>query len=84
MKLEQKCIYCLIRQRASLVAETVKNGPVMQETKAKSLGQEDILEEEMATHSSIFAWRIPGTEEPVGLQSGVWVGFTKSWAWLNS
>jgi len=52
----------------------------MQETKAESLGQEDILEEGMATHSSIFAWRIPWTEEPVGLQSGVGVGVTKSQA----
>ena len=44
----------------------------MQETRelwVRSLGQEDLLEEEMATHSSILAWRIPGTEEPGGLQS---------------
>ena len=40
----------------------------MQETWAQSLGQEDTLEEEMATHSSILAWRIPWTEEPGGLQ----------------
>ena len=55
--------------RASLVAETVKNLPAMQETWVPSLGQEDPLEERMATHSSILAWRIPRTEEPGGLQS---------------
>ena len=43
--------------------------PPMQETWVQSLGQEDPLEEEMATHSSILAWRIPWTEEPGGLQS---------------
>ena len=41
----------------------------MQETWIQSLGQEDTLEEEMATHSSILAWKIPWTEEPGGLQS---------------
>ena len=41
----------------------------MQDTQVRSLGQEDPLEEEMATHSSILAWRIPQTEEPVGLES---------------
>jgi len=54
---------------ASLVAQTVKNLPVMQETQVHSLGWEDPLEKEMATHSSILAWRIPWTEEPGGLQS---------------
>ena len=43
----------------------------MQETQVQSLGQEDPLEKGMATHSSILAWRIPRTEDPVGLQS-VW------------
>ena len=57
--------------RASQVAETVRNPPAMQETWVQSLGQEDTLEEEMATHSSILAWRIPWTEEPGGLQSMV-------------
>ena len=47
----------------------VKNPPAMQETQVQSLGQEDPLEEEMATHSSILAWRIPWTEEPGRLQS---------------
>ena len=47
----------------------VKNPPVMQETWVQSLGGEDPLEECMATHSSILAWRFPWTEEPCGLQS---------------
>ena len=47
----------------------VKNPPAMQDTGVQSLGREDSLEEEMATHSSIFAWRIPRTEQPGGLQS---------------
>ena len=46
-----------------------KSLPAMQETQVLSRGREDPLEEEMATHSSILAWRIPGTEEPGGLQS---------------
>ena len=46
-----------------------KNLPVMQETQVRSLGQEDPLEESMATHASIPAWRIPWAEEPGGLQS---------------
>ena len=53
----------------SLLAQTVKNLPAMQETQVGSLGQEDALEEGTATHSSILAWRIPQTEEPGGLQS---------------
>ena len=47
----------------------VKIPPAMQETRVRSLGREDALEEEMATHSSILAWRILWTEEPRGLQS---------------
>jgi len=47
----------------------VKNLPAMQKTWVQSLGQKDPLEEGMATHSSIFAWRIPWREEPVRLQS---------------
>ena len=54
---------------ASLVAQSVKSLPAMQETRVQPLGWEDALEKEMATHSSILAWRIPGTEEPGGLQS---------------
>ena len=53
----------------SLVAQMVKNPPVIQETRVQSLGQEDPLEKGMATHSSIFAWIIPWSEEPGGLQS---------------
>ena len=53
----------------SLVAQTVENVPVMQETRVLSLSQEDLLEKGMATHSSIPAWRIPWAEEPGGLQS---------------
>ena len=54
---------------ASLVAQTVKNLPAVQETQVQSLGQEDPLEKGMATHSSILAWRIPWTEDRGGLQS---------------
>ena len=56
-------------KRASLVTQMVKNLPAMQETGAQSLGWEDPLENEMETHSSILAWRIPWTEEPGGLQT---------------
>jgi len=51
------------------MTQTVKNLPATQETQVQSLGQEDPLEKEMATHFLILAWRIPWTEEPVGLQS---------------
>ena len=51
------------------MTQMVKDLPAMLETCAQSLGQEDPLEKEMATHSSILAWRIPWTEEPGGLQS---------------
>ena len=57
------------RGKASLTAQLVKNWPAMQETRVQFLGWEDPLEKEMATHSSILAWRIPWTEEPGGLQS---------------
>ena len=53
----------------SLVAQLVKNPPAMQETPVQFLGREDPLEKEMATHSSVLAWRIPGTAEPGGLLS---------------
>ena len=52
----------------SLVVQLVKNPPAMQESWVRSLGWEDLLEEGMATHSSVLSWRIPGTEEPGGLQ----------------
>ena len=51
------------------MAQTVKNLPAMWETDVPSLGEEDLLEKEMATHSSIFAWRIPWTEVPGRLKS---------------
>ena len=53
----------------SLVAQRVKRMPTIQETWVQSLGWEDLLEKEMATHSSILAWKIPWTEEPARLQS---------------
>ena len=56
---------------ASLAAQLIKNLPAMQETHVRSLVQEDPLEKEMATHSSIPAWKIPWTEEPGGLVHGV-------------
>ena len=59
----------LCTYRASLVAQRIKLLPAMQETRVWSLGWEDPLEKEMATYSSIPAWRIPWTEEPGGLQS---------------
>ena len=57
--------------RTSLVAQTIKNLPAMQETRVRSLGWEDPLEKGMANHSSILAWRIIWTEEP------------KNWTWLS-
>ena len=53
--------------KTSLVAQTVKCLPTLQETQVQSLGWEDLLEKEMATHSSILAWKISWTEEPRGL-----------------
>ena len=55
--------------RVSLIAQLVNHLPAMQETQVQFLGQEDPLEKEMATHSSILAWRIPCTKEPARLQS---------------
>ena len=57
-----------ISEKASLVVQLVKNLSAMWETWVRSLGWEDALEEDTATHSSILAWRIPWTEEPSGLQ----------------
>ena len=54
------------------MAQRIKLLPAMQETQVRSLGWEDPLEKEMATHSSILAWRIPWAEEPCGLQSTGW------------
>ena len=64
------CIDCLsLCHLASLVAQTVTNLPAMQETQVRSLGQGEPMEKEMATHSSILAWRILWTEKPGWLQS---------------
>ena len=60
---------CLFPLGLSLVAQTAKNLPAMQETRVRSLGWEDPLEKGMATHSGILAWRIPWTEELGELQS---------------
>ena len=62
-------IICPLFYIPSLVAQTVKNLPAILETCVQSLGQEDPLEKDMATHSSILVWRIPWTEEPGGLRS---------------
>ena len=63
------------------MAQAVNNLPAIQETQVQSLGWKDPLEEEeMTTHSSILAWRIPWTEEPGGLQS---IG-SQSWMWLSN
>ena len=73
--LETRCPYLpmsmgfLLPSHYSLVAPRVKNLPAMQETRVLCLGQEDLLEKETATYSSILAWRIPWTEEPGGLLS---------------
>ena len=55
--------------KASVVTQTVKRLPATRETWIQSMGHENALEKEIATHSSIFAWRIPWTEESGGLQS---------------
>ena len=64
----------MVQWWVSLVAQTEKNLPAMQETQLCSLDWEDPLEKEMATHFSILAWNAPWTEEPGGLQS---MGFAK-------
>ena len=61
--------HCSTRLQGSLVSQVVKNLPAIQETRFWDLGWEDPLEKGMATHSSIFAWRIPWTEEPDSLWS---------------
>ena len=69
MNLLQCFILELILAQSSLVAQRVKNLPAMEETWVQSLGQEDLLEKGMATHSRVLAWRIPWTEEPGRLLS---------------
>ena len=65
----QTAFSIILNYLASLVAQTVKHLPATQETWVQSLGREDPLEEEMATHSSVLAWKIPWMEEPGRLQS---------------
>ena len=62
------------------MTQTIKNPPSIQETWVQWLGWEDPLDEGMATHSSILAWRIPETEESGGVQS---MGIAKSWIQLS-
>ena len=57
---------------ASLVAQSVRNLPEVQETRVRSLGQEDLLVKEMANHSSVLAWKIPWIEKPGRLKSMGW------------
>ena len=71
---------CSVFAWASLLAQSVKHLPAVQETWLQSLGQEDPLQKEMAAHSSILAWKIPWTEEPGGLKS---VG-SQNWAQLSN
>ena len=59
----------MLRMTSVPVAQMVKHLPTMRETRVQSLGREDLLEKEMATHSSILAWKTPWMEEPGGLQS---------------
>ena len=82
--------YLVAKWGAPLVAQIVKNLPMMQETQVWSLGQEYPLQKEMATHSGILAWRIPWTEEPGGLyspwgrkKSNTTEQLTLSLSWLN-
>ena len=67
--------------RASQIAPVVKNSPAMQKTQVSSLGEEDPLEKEMTTHSSVLAWEVPWTAETNGLQS---MGSQKSQTWLST
>ena len=62
-------MWLLVEDWSSLVAQVVKNLPAMQETWVQSLSWKDPLEKEMATHSSILTWEIPGGLQSVGLQS---------------
>ena len=69
--------------RTSLVAQTVKHLPTMQEIWVQSLGREDLLEKEMATCSNTLAWKIPWTEEPGRLYSP-WVRKESGHDWATS
>ena len=72
---------CVLGKWASLVAQSLKNLPAVQETQVRSLGWEDPLEKEMATHSGILAWKISWMEKPGRLQS---MGVAKSRTRLSS
>ena len=65
-------IWVLSIPGTSLMAQMVKHLPTIQETQVQFLGQEDLLEKEIATHSSILAWKIPWMEEPGQLHSTAW------------
>ena len=67
--LQMKNLRSIILLKISLVAQMVKRLSTMRETQVRSLGWEDLLEKEMAIHSSTIAWKIPWTEEPGRLQS---------------
>ena len=69
LKPKQKAEESKVKQRASQEALVVKNLPANAGDQVRSLGQEDPLEKEMATHSSILIWEMPWTEEPGGLES---------------
>ena len=71
----------LIEQATLVAGSVVKDPPAVQETQVQSLGREDLLEKETATHSSILAWEKPWTETPGGLQS---MGSQKSWTRLSN
>ena len=72
-EIPEKFAFALLKLKlnmvTSLVAQMVKHLPTMRETQVRSLGQEDPLEKEIATHSSTLAWKIPWTEEPGRLES---------------
>ena len=68
-KMQEMFTKDLLRTGTSLVAQTVKRLPTMWETQVQSLGRKNLLEKEIATHSSILAWKIPWTEERGRLQS---------------
>ena len=80
LKLKLQCFGLLMRRTHSLVAQMVKCLPAMQETLVQSLGWEDPLEKEMATHSSTLAWKIPWMEKPGGLQSMALQRVRHDWA----
>ena len=67
--MENDVRFMISKEDLAFIAQSVKNLPAVQETWVRSLRREDPLEKEMATHSSILAWKIPRTEEPGGLQS---------------